>query len=187
MSKSRSRRRPGVLLRSQASSAFLVCKYAVSAPRIGGPTGSPSRARCRRGRGHHESAIEYVLFPLHRSLLSADLPPRPPSPPRPATPPARRFTPPPSPDPVSVAFGSSLFGGASLERSELQLRGPCQLCRPRSSRILHFGKGSGTCLVVFVCHQPFPVLALSPSRASVTTDRWYSTAPTPSKALSQDK
>jgi hypothetical protein len=40
---------------------------------------------------------------------------------------------------------------------------------------------------VFVCHQPFPVLALSPSRASVTTDRWYSTAPTPSKALSQDK
>lgn len=111
MSKSRSRRRPGVLLRSQASSAFLVCKYAVSAPRIGGPTGSPSRARCRRGRGHHESAIEYVLFPLHRSLLSADLPPRPPSPPRPATPPARRFTPPPSPDPVSVAFGSSLFGG----------------------------------------------------------------------------
>ena len=188
MSKSRSRRRPGVLLRSQASSAFLVCKYAVSAPRIGGPTGSPSRARCRRGRGHHESAIEYVLFPLHRSLLSADLPPRPPSPPRPATPPARRFTPPPCQTQFRSRLDRHCSGGASLvERSELQLRGPCQLCRPRSSRILHFGKGSGTCLVVFVCHQPFPVLALSPSRASVTTDRWCSTAPTPSKALSQDK
>ena len=168
-SKSRSRRGPGQaspMLRLQATFAFPVCVSSVSTPSIGGPTGSPSRARCRRGRGHHESALKYTLFPLRRSLLSADLPSRPPTPPRPATPPADLHPP--------VVFGSSLFGGACA---------PCQLCGPRSSRTLHFGKRSGTSLVVLVCHQPFPVPALSPPRASVRTHRWCSPAPTPSKAL----
>ena len=147
-----------------------------------------------QGRGVEEvegiTRVQLNMFCSHSTAHSC----------QPTCHPARRARPDPPPRPPAdlhpllrqTQFRSRLdrhcSGGASLvERSELQLRGPCQLCRPRSSRILHFGKGSGTCLVVFVCHQPFPVLALSPSRASVTTDRWCSTAPTPSKALSQDK
>ena len=134
-----------------------------------------------QGRGAEEvegiTRVQLNMFCSHSTAHSC----------QPTCHPARRARPDPPPRPPAdlhpllrqTQFQSRLdrhcSGGASLvERSELQ---------PRSSRILHFGMGSGTCLVVFVCHQPFPVLALSPSRASVRTHRWCSPAPTPSKAL----